>query len=80
MLQSVASKMHVTVDQFPKCHSEIAGEGIEYIWALAKNHYQSILLDKKRGKENFIISCVRECLSETLISRARVQKFSKPAR
>ena len=47
MLQSMASKMGVLVDRSPKCHCEIAGEGIEYSWALSKNHYQSILLDRK---------------------------------
>ncbi len=36
-------------------------------------------MDKKRGKENFI-KTVRECLSEKIITRDRVQKFSWPAR
>jgi len=62
MLQAMASKMGVFVDRSPKCHCEIAGEGIEYSWALSKNHYRSILLDRKRGKENFVNS-VRDCLS-----------------
>ena len=52
MLQSMGTLMGVAIDQSPKCHCEIAGEGIEYTWACAKNHYQGILLDKKRGKEN----------------------------
>ena len=47
MLQAMASKMGVLVDRSPKCHCEIAGEGIEYSWALSKNHYRSILLDRK---------------------------------
>jgi hypothetical protein len=79
LLQATASKMGVLVDRSPKCHCEIAGEGIEYSWACAKNHYRQILLDKKRGKENFIKS-VRECMSRDLITRQRVQKFSRRAR
>ncbi len=47
MLQSMASKMGVSIERSPKCHCEIVGEGIEYSWACAKNHYRQILLDKK---------------------------------
>ena len=79
MLQSMASKMGVSVDRSPKCHCEIAGEGIEYSWACAKNHYRQILLDKKRGKENFMKS-VRECIAKAVITRERVQKFARRAR
>jgi hypothetical protein len=32
-------QMGVRVDRSPKFHPEIAGEGIEYIWALAKLYY-----------------------------------------
>jgi hypothetical protein len=47
LLQVMASKMGVLVDRSPKCHCEIAGEGIEYSWACTKNHYRQILQDKK---------------------------------
>ena len=79
MLQSMGAKMGILVDRSPKCHCEIAGEGIEYSWACMKNHYRQVLLDKKRGKENFV-KTVRECLSEKIITRDRVQKFSRRAR
>jgi hypothetical protein len=39
MLQSMATMICVQVDRSPKCHCEIAGEGIKYAWACAKNHY-----------------------------------------
>jgi hypothetical protein len=39
MLQYYGRLMGVTVDQTPKCHSEMAGEGIEYSWAAAKNKF-----------------------------------------
>jgi hypothetical protein len=40
MLQSIGQILGVVVDRTPKCHCKIAGEGIEYSWGLAKNHYQ----------------------------------------
>jgi hypothetical protein len=39
LLQYYAQEMGVKVDRAPKWHPEIAGEGIEYIWALAKLYY-----------------------------------------
>jgi hypothetical protein len=36
MLQSIARDLGVHVDRMPKCHCELAGEGIEYAWAWAK--------------------------------------------
>jgi hypothetical protein len=79
MLQSMVRKMGFEVDRTPKCHAEMAGEGIEYIWALIKNHYRRILLHKKRGKDNFL-KCVRECLSKELISMRAVRLMARRAR
>jgi hypothetical protein len=39
LLQHMGTKMGIVVDRTPKCHAEIAGEGIEYSWGCAKNHY-----------------------------------------
>jgi hypothetical protein len=36
LLQDFAEQMGVTIDHNPKCHSELAGEGIQYLWAFAK--------------------------------------------
>ena len=79
LLQHMGTKMGIVIDRTPKCHAKIAGEGIQYSWGCAKNHYRRVLLDKKRGRENFIRT-VRECMSETIITRERVQKFSRRAR
>jgi hypothetical protein len=35
LLQYYGQKLGVQVDRTPKCHPEMAGEGIEYLWALA---------------------------------------------
>ena len=38
----------------PKYHPEMAGEGIEFFWGLAKRKYQSIPHEDKKGKEKFL--------------------------
>ena len=37
----------------PKYHCELAGEGFEYVWGLAKRFYRSIENEEKRAKEKF---------------------------
>jgi hypothetical protein len=48
MLQYYGRQMGVLVDWTPKCHCELAGEGIEYSWAAAKNKYR-YYCEKKQG-------------------------------
>ena len=79
MLQTMARQMGLEVDHSPKCHCELAGEGIEYAWGCAKNYYRRLLLEKKKGRDNFIAS-VRESISRNNVTRLRVQKFVKRAR
>jgi len=50
LLQSMGTKMGVIIDRTPKCHCELAGEGIGYSWGCAKNEY--------RRKPSFICSGV----------------------
>jgi len=40
LLRSIGTKMGVIVDRTPKCHCELAGEGVEYSWGCAKNEYR----------------------------------------
>ena len=37
----------------PKYHCELAGEGVEYVWGLAKRFYRSVEIGEKRTKEKF---------------------------
>ena len=53
LLQFHAAKLGVSVDRTPKCHPELAGEGIEYTWALAKLKYRSAPIGDKISKANF---------------------------
>jgi hypothetical protein len=51
--QAMGHLIGIEVDRVPKCHPELAGEGIEYTGACCKNHFCNILLDRKRGGGNF---------------------------
>ena len=80
LLQSMGREMGVLVDRTPKCHCELAGEGIEYLWGCAKNHYRRVSLKRKKSKDSFR-TVVRECLSrEKVLTTARVRQFSRRAR
>ena len=70
MLQLKGMEMGISMDRTPKCHCKLAGEGIEYAWGCAKNHYRRQPLKDKRGKDNFRRT-VRTCFSrEVIISYA----------
>jgi len=71
--------MGVIIDRTPKCHCELAGEGIEYSWGCAKNEYRHKPLSSKRKKETWR-QTVRECLSREVLTTERIRKFSRPAR
>jgi hypothetical protein len=53
MLQSIGTALGVSIDWTPKCHCELAGEGIEYSYGCAKNIYQLIPLSIKGKKKHF---------------------------
>ena len=53
LLQYHGALLNVIVDRTPKCHPEIAGEGIEYDWAAAKQYYCLLRIKEKRRKQSF---------------------------
>jgi hypothetical protein len=53
MLQYYGRLMGVTVDWTPKCHCEMAGEGIEYSWVASKNKNRRFPVSAKKRKEHF---------------------------
>jgi hypothetical protein len=80
LLQYHGKTLGVLVDRSPKCHPEVAGEGIEYSWGCAKGKYRRLPLMDKRRKENFRNS-VRQCLDRTtVLTIERQRMFSKRAR
>ena len=79
LLQYNANKIGASVDLTPKCHPEIAGEGIEYMWAYIKNQYRRKDLSDKRGKERFL-KTVKDLLTFETNNVLLSRKFSKKAR
>ena len=74
-----AKKLGVEVILTPKCHAEIAGEGVEYMWACLKGHYRAMGLKDKKGKDKFMAS-VKKCLSDEVLPTPCLRKFSRRAR
>ena len=80
MLQHIGEDMlGVIVDRTPKCTPEIAGEGIEYSWAMAKGWYRLQPLAKKKQKVNFH-NLVKECVGPKILTVPRIRMFSRRAR
>ena len=68
------------VERSPKCHPEIAGEGIEYGWALSKMAYRRSPISEKRNKESFR-NLVKKCTdSQAVLNFQRMCSCSKRAR
>ena len=68
LLQIRAEEMGVEIVRSPKCHPEIAGEGIEYVWGVSKNEYRRHPLVEKKGRDNFI-KLVKTCNSRDFITK-----------
>ena len=80
LLQYHGKKLGCIIDRSPKCHPEIAGEGIEYVWALAKCHYRRSPINAKRTKCKFrklVDESTNRC---TVLSTERIRSCSKRAR
>lgn len=79
LLQYHGRKLRVIIDRSPKAHCEIAGEGIEYSWAMAKNTYRRLPISEKRSKETFRKS-VRNSLSRDVLTTKLIRSYSSRAR
>jgi hypothetical protein len=81
LLQYHGRLLGVKVERTPKCHPEIAGEGIEYDWGCAKNVYRRAPISEKRTKTKFRESVERAMdRTEVLTRIERRRLFSKRAR
>ena len=65
--------MGVTVDRTPKFHPEMAGKGIEYIWAGSKQAFRLTPLTLRRNKKGFH-ALVRKCLDEKMLNLIYMRK------
>ena len=80
LLQFHGNKLGVIVDRSPKCHPEIAGEGIEYLWGLSKVWYRKAPIARKRSKESFRTLVSEATDGNTVLNIQRVRSCSKKAR
>ena len=69
--------LNVMLRMTPKCHPEIAGQGIEYAWGYAKLRFRQKYNDMTAAnlKEN-----VRAVLSTEVLTKIRTNKFVRKAR
>lgn len=79
LLQLRAEEMGITVYRSPKCHPELAGYGIEYVWGVIKNEYRRLPLKEKKGKENFL-KLVDRLVSRDWINTTVIRNCSARAR
>jgi len=79
MLQMIGEDLGCIIDRTPKCTPEIAGEGVEYDWAMAKMYYRKQPLSSKGSKTAFE-KLVKECMGKKVLSLERTRKFSRRAR
>ena len=70
-------RLNVQLRMTPKCHPEIAGQGIEYVWGYAKLQFRQKFNDMNASnlKEN-----VRAVLSKEVLRKIRTNKFVRKAR
>ena len=80
LLQYHANCLGVKLERSPKCHPEIAGEGVEYARALAKMHYRRAPMVKKKSKDAFL-KLVNECTDNaSVLNVERMRACSRRAR
>ena len=79
LLQLHAEKLGVMIDCSPKCHPEIAGEGIEYVWSLAKLKYCFMRIIAKRSTKGFH-DAIATATSTDNLTKIKIRKCSKRAR
>ena len=80
LLQFHAEQMGVKLDRTPKCHPELAGEGIEYAWAFAKLFYRRSSIDAKRSKAKFLELVKESTNPNTVLNKQMMRSASKKAR
>ena len=79
LLQYHGRLLEVKVVRTPKCHPEIAGEGIEYDWGCGKGFYCRLPLSAKKTKNKFRESVKKSLDRNTVLTVLRRRLFSKRA-
>jgi hypothetical protein len=77
MMEHVGLKLGVVVMLTSKCHAEMAGKGVEYMWACSKGAYCNLTLKDKKGEK--LIAGDRNCLLLQVKSVQRIRIFGRQA-
>jgi hypothetical protein len=81
LLQHHGRLLGVKVERTPKCHPEIAGEGIEHDWGCAKGVNRRLPMSEKRTKKKFGESVQKAMDSTEALTIDKMRRlFSKRAR
>jgi hypothetical protein len=80
MLEWVAKQCGWRVVFSPKCHPEIAGVGIEYVWSVAKNCLMRIPLKDRKGKEKFTDRVINHCFDNSILTLSAVRGSARKRR
>jgi hypothetical protein len=80
LLQYHGRLLGVQVVRTPKCHPEIAGEGIEYDWGCGKGFYHRLPLSANRTKNKFRETVKKSLDMNEVLTVKRRRLFSKRAR
>lgn len=79
MLQFIGEKLGCIIDRTPKCHPEMAGDGIKYEWVMAKLWYRRQKNGTKERQGQ--VSCVSKgVFGRDILSIERSRKFTRRAR
>jgi hypothetical protein len=79
VLHDLGEKLGVLVVSTPKYHAKIAGEGIEYIWALTKNWFKRQPLSDRKTWVKFK-ALVTKALSSKMVSEDAMRSAGRRAR
>jgi hypothetical protein len=81
LLQHHGRLLGVKAERTPKCHPEIAGEGIEHDWGCAKGVCRRLPTSEKRTKKKLGESVQNKAMDSTVaLTIERRRLFSKRAR
>ena len=70
-------RLKVRLRMTPKCHPEIAGQGIEYAWGYAKLRFRQYVNDAEGSN---LERNVRASLSTEVLTNERISKFIRKSR
>ena len=75
-LEYLCKKLGVKASHSPKFYCKIAGEGIEYDWAMGKGEYCRQRLSTKKGMDSFH-TLVQQCLGPTVLTTEYAKKAAQ---